>query len=160
MSARCRTDILKAYTCFFPASPNVIVRIEHMEQIPDVDMYCTQLYEDGLLEKVTTQDNIVEFQLSPIGRSIVDTTPLSVPPTKYIIYKQLRAKERNNAMNRDRVYTIIKDSQIFLCLLEIQALAGDILTIPELSSVLYGLLYTKQIIMCGPLYGIVPLSCV
>ena len=157
MSARCRTDILKAYTSFSPASVDVIVRIEHMEQIPDVGMYCIQLQEDGLLEKVTTQDNIVEFQLSQIGRSIVEVTPLSVPPTKYMIYNQLRAKERNNVMHRNKIYTIIKESKVFLCLLEIQSLACDTLAIPELSSVLYGLLYTKKIIMCGPLYGIVPL---
>ena len=159
MSARCRTDILKAYTYFSPASVDVIARIEHMEQIPDVDVYCTQLHEDGLLEKITSPSSIVEFQLSPIGRSIADTTTtLNVPPTKYTIYNQLRIKERNNAVLRDTIYNIIKEAQHFLCLLEIQSLAGDSLTIPELSSVLYGLLYTEKISVCGPLYGVMHTS--
>ena len=156
MSARCRTDILKAYTYFSPASVDVIARIEHMEQIPDMDVYCTQLHEDGLLEKVTSSESIVEFQLSPIGRSIVDTMKLSVPPTKYMIYNQLRIKERNNLLLRDTIYKIIKDAKIFLCLLEIKSLYCDTLTIPELSSVLYGLLYTEKITVCGPLYGVTP----
>ena len=156
MSARCRTDILKAYTYFSPASVDVIARIEHMEQIPDVDVYCTQLHEDGLLEKVISPDSIVEFQLSPIGRSIVDTMKLNVPPTKYMIYNQLRIKERNNFLLRDTIYKIIKDAKIFLCLLEIKSLYCDTLTIPELSSVLYGLLFTEKITVCGPLYGVTP----
>jgi hypothetical protein len=156
MSARCRTDILKAYTYFSPASVDVIARIEHMEQIPDVDVYCTQLHEDGLLEKVISPDSIVEFQLSTIGRSIVDTMKLNVPPTKYMIYNQLRIKERNNLLLRDTIYKIIKDAKIFLCLLEIKSLYCDTLTIPELSSVLYGLLYAEKITVCGPLYGVIP----
>ena len=154
MSARCRTDILKAYTYFSPASVDVIARIEHMEQIPDVDVYCTQLHEDGLLEKVTSPNSIVEFQLSPIGRSIVETMTLNVPPTKYMIYNQLRIKERNNALLRDTIFTIIKKAKMFLCVLEIKSLSSDTLTIQELSSVLYGLLYTGKITVCGPLYGV------
>lgn len=154
MSARCRTDILKAYTYFSPASVDVIARIEHMEQMPDIDVYCTQLYEDGLLEKVDTSNNVVEFQLSSTGRSVVEHEQLSVPPTKYMIYNQLRTKEQTNAKLRDTIYGIIKDSGRFHCLLEIQAMSPISLTIPELSSILFGLLYTEKILVCGPLYGI------
>ena len=156
MSARCRTDILKAYTYFSPASVDVIARIEHMEQMPDIDTYCTQLYEDGLLEKVQTANSIIEFQLSETGRSVITSgQTLSVPPTKYTIYNQLRLKEKNNAALRDAVCTVLRsDAGRFKCVLEIQTLTSSSLTIPELSSVLYGLLYTNKIVICGPLYGI------
>ena len=154
MSARCRTDILKAYTYFSPASVDVIARIEHMEQIPDVEIYCAQLHEDGLLEQVKAPNSIVEFQLSPTGRLIIDKSMLSVPPTKYTIYNQLRKKERVNALLRDTIYTIIVERKRFICLFEIRSLMRSPISIPELSSVLYGLLYTDKIVVCGPLYGV------
>jgi hypothetical protein len=153
MSARCRTDILKAYTYFSPASVDVIARIEHMEQMPDIEVYCIQLYEDGLLEKVESPNNILEFQLSETGRSVVVGANVCVPPTKYTIYNQLRTKERTNAMLRETIYTVVALHGRFKCLLEIQSLSPIPLTIPEVSSVLYGLLYTDKIIICGPLYG-------
>jgi hypothetical protein len=153
MSERCRIDILKAYEYFSPASVDVIARIEHMEQMPGIDMYCTQLYEDGLLEKSHSPDNIVEFKLSNTGRSAVDGAKLNVPPTKYIIYNHLRTKEKTNASLREMIHNVIKTNGRFICLLEIQELSSIPITIPELSSVLYGLLYTEKIVVCGPLYG-------
>jgi hypothetical protein len=132
---------------------DVIARIEHMEQMPDIGVYCTQLFEDGLLEKVSSINHIVEYQLSHTGRSVVGNEPLSVPPTKYTIYNQLRTKEKKNALLRDTIYDTLTDGR-FKCILEIQSLSSISLTIPELSSVLFGLLYTEQIIVCGPLYGI------
>jgi hypothetical protein len=155
MSARSRTDILRAYTYFSPASVDVIARIEHMEQMPDIEVYCTQLFEDGLLERVESDTSIIEYRLSATGRSlIIEHTPLGVPPTKYTIYNQLRTKERNNALLRDTIFAVIQANGRFKCLLEIQALSRISLTLPELSSVLYGLLYTGKIIVCGPLYGV------
>ena len=154
MAARCRTDILKAYTYFSPASVDVIARIEHMEQIPDVDVYCAQLHEDGLLEKVKSPNSIVEFQLSSTGRLLVDQNTLNVPQTKYTIYNQLRTKERTNAILRETIYTILSDQKRFICLLEVRSLMIDPISIAELSSVLYGLLYKNKIVVCGPLYGL------
>lgn len=154
MSARCRTDILKAYTYFSPASVDVIARIEHMEQVPDLSVYCLQLHEDGLLERVYGPNNIVEFQLSRTGHAVTDNDHLNVPSTKITIYNQLRAKERKHAAVRDEILTIIQSCNRFVCLLELQHLYDAPITVPELSSVLYGLLYTKTIVTCGPLYGI------
>lgn len=127
-----------------------------MEQVPDVHLYCAQLHEDGLLETVPSEDNIVEFRLSPTGRSIVDQTTLDVPPTKYTIYNQLRTKERANAQLRDKIYALLKECKRFICLLEVQTLLHVQISIPELSSVMYGLLYTKKIVVCGPLFGLLP----
>jgi hypothetical protein len=158
MAARCRTDILKAYTYFSPASVDVIARIEHMEQIPDVDIYCAQLHEDGLLEQVNSPNSIVEFQLSPTGRLLVDTNPLNVPHTKYTIYNQLRSKERANALLRDTIYMILSDRKSFIGLLEVRSLMTPPISIAELSSVLYGLLFKNKIVVCGPLYGVMGLS--
>jgi len=155
MSARCRNDILKAYTYFSPASVDVIARIEHMEQMPDLTVYCTQLHEDGLLERVDGPNNIVEFQLSRTGQTLADTEPLNVPATKYTIYNQLRTKERKHAAVRDEILDIMKRLGRFVCLIELQSLYQDIITMPELSSVLYGLLYNGTIVTCGPLYGVV-----
>jgi hypothetical protein len=157
MSARCRTDILKAYTYFSPASVDVIARIEHMEQIPDVEVYCAQLHEDGLLELAESPNNIVEFQLSSTGRLLVDKNTLNVSQTKYTIYNQLRTKERANALLRNTIYTILSNRNRFICLLEVRSLMNDPISIAELSSVLYGLLYKNKIVVCGPLYGVTSL---
>jgi hypothetical protein len=143
-----------AYTYFSPASVDVISRIEHMEQIIDVDVYCRQLHEDGMLDKSTSTTGIEEYRLSSTGRDIVQgTTKLDVPATKYTIFHQLRSKEHKNAVLRSELYTILKDSKRFMCLLEIHAILKGKLSIPELSSVLYGLLFQNKISVCGPLYG-------
>ena len=154
MSARHRTDILMAYTYFSPASVDVISRIEHMEQVIDIDTYCRQLHEDGMLDKTTTPAGIEEYRLTPIGRDIVQgTTRLNVPATKYAIFHQLRVKEHKNAISRSELSTLIQKSGRFLCMLEIHSMLKGTLSIPELSSVLYGLLFQNKIRVCGPLFG-------
>jgi hypothetical protein len=143
-----------AYTYFSPASVDVISRIEHMEQVIDVDVYCRQLHEDGMLEKTTSVSGIEEYRLSSTGRDIVQgTTKLNVPTTKYAIFQQLRSKEHKNALLRSELYILLRDSRRFMCMLEIHTILKGKLSIPELSSVLYGLLFQEKISVCGPLYG-------
>jgi hypothetical protein len=149
-----RIDILSAFRYFSPASVDVIARIEHMEQQPEVAMHCRQLWEDGLLEQVPSEHEIMEYQLSTMGRSMMDGPELHVPATKMLVYRQLRAKERIYVRMRTSVYQTLLHAGRFICLLELRTLLSDPLTVPELSSVLFGLLYTDRIAVCGPLYGV------
>jgi hypothetical protein len=155
MSTHHRTDILMAYTYFSPASVDVISRIEHMEQVLDIDRYCQQLHEDGMLEKTTSTAGIEEYHLTSTGRDIVQgTNKLNVPATKYAIFQQLRSKEYKNALLRIEIEKLIRDSGRYVCMLEIQSMLVSKLSIPELSSVLYGLLFQDKIRVCGPLFGV------
>ena len=153
---QCRTDLLRAYSYFSPASVSVITRMEHMEQIPHVALYCQQLQEDGLLEHVPSQNSeLVEYCLSAAGRDLLrDAPPLKISSTKLLVYHQLRAKEQAHAQMRHIVYQTLLHQNRFVCLLELHAVLAHDLTIPELSAILFGLLYTEQISICGPLYGI------
>jgi len=129
-----------------------------MEQIPQLELYCLQLHEDGLLEQVPTESGVVEYQLTDTGRSIVTPKILRVSPTKYTIFQQLRKKEDIHARLGLWMYTTIQNSPHYLSLLQLQDLAETPLTLPVLSSVLYGLLYHGKITACGPLYGpVVPI---
>ena len=156
MSVRSRTDIIKAFTYFSPASVAVIARIEHMEQVPDMNLQCLQLLEDGLLETVPSPSGIVEYQLTATGREIINSaTVLHVPSTKYIIYNQLRIKEKDHAILTHLTLHTILDNKTFLCILELRHFLPTTITIPQLSSVLYGLLNSGKICLCGPLFGVV-----
>jgi hypothetical protein len=154
MDIRSRSDILNAYTYFSPASVDVIARIEHMEQTRDLNMFCHQLFEDGLLDKMITPIGIVEFSLSAKGRTIVIGSNMTVPVTKYTIFHQLRNKEVRNYETRNAILLLLQSSSWYLSLLQIRELStmNDI-EIAELSSVLYGLLDTGHIYICGPLFG-------
>jgi hypothetical protein len=158
MDIRSRSDILKAYTYFSPASVDVIARIEHMEQIRDLNMFCQQLSEDGLLERNITSHGIVEFSLTNRGRDIVEQCAIVVPVTKYTIFHQLRTKELKNYENRKCVLDLIQSSVFCLSLLQIRLKMSpnNKMEIAELSSVLFGLLDMDHIYVCGPLYGSIP----
>jgi hypothetical protein len=151
MEIRCRTDILTAYTYFFPASVDVIARIEHMEQIPQLATYCSQLLEDGLLETLVSSSGVVEYQLTETGRMIVPDKTLSVSPTKYAIFHQLRTKEQTKALLASQLEQHLRTTGGYYSLLQLQSHVG--VPIPELSSILFGLLYAEKITSCGPLFG-------
>jgi hypothetical protein len=154
MDIRSRSDILKAYTYFSPASVDVIARIEHMEQIRDLSMFCNQLFEDGLLEKTVTSIGITEFALTKRARTIIVETDVTVPVTKYTIFHQLRCKEMKNYETRKIILNILEKNSLCLSLLQIRRMSTfPNMEIAELSSVLYGLLNTDHIFVCGPLYG-------
>ena len=153
MEIRCRTDILTAYTYFFPASVDVIARIEHMEQIPQLPNYCLQLLEDGLLEKLVSSSGVTEYQLTDTGRMIVPPNTLNVSPTKYTIFHQLRTKEHTKALLATQLVQYLRTNGGYCSLLQLQSYIGVPITIPELSSIIFGLLYDEKIVICGPLFG-------
>lgn len=156
MSARHRADILRAFTYFSPASLAIIARIEHMEQVKNMELYCAQLVEDGLLDRHLSPEGIEEYSLSAAGRSIVPSDRLVIPTTKQTIYVQLKSREIRNMHLRRRIVALLRPG--YMTLLQIHHLLGDNLTLAEVSSVLYGLMCTNQVDVCGPLYGWVPTS--
>ena len=155
-AVRHRDDILAAYMYFSPSSVDIIARIEHMEQIGNMDVYCNQLCEDGMLEKSITSQGIVEYSLTSQGRQIIEvhTRKLIVPSTKLAVFRQLKFREQRNLSLRNRVqHAMTALDGRFVCILEIQSLLGEHVSVPELSSILCGLILSGHILSCGVLYG-------
>ena len=153
MSTKCRSDILRAYLYFSPASIDVIARLEHMEQIYDLDSQCHRLCEDGLLCVSTRANGITEFQLTDTGKTMQHTCLLAVPMTKYSIYRTLRLRENQHAETCHQVHALIISSQRFLCITDIYVRLHHKITIPYISTVLCRLLHQELLFVCGPLYG-------
>lgn len=156
MSVRNRDDILAAYMHFSPSSVDIIARIEHMEQVGNMDVYCKQLCEDGMLEESVTTQGIVEYSLTDSGRKIIEANAqkVTVPSTKITIFRQLKIREQRNVSLRNQVQRAMASLDgRFVCILEMQSLLGEHVSIPELSSILCGLIWRGHILSCGVLYG-------
>lgn len=125
-----------------------------MEQVKDLELYCTQLVEDGLLETTMSPDGIEEYRLSDNGRSIVPSDRLVIPPTKQAIYGQLKSRELRNAQLRRKILTLLHPG--YMSLLQIQHGLGSATQLAEVSSILCGLICTGKVDVCGPLFGTTP----
>jgi hypothetical protein len=155
--SRNRLNILNAYVSFSPSSVDIIARIEHMDQVPDLEVHCEQLYEDGLLYRNVTEDGIVEYGLSQQGTSLIgDSVVGNVPSTKYTIFHQLRTKEARMYKLKVQVHQILQQSfPYFLTVIQIQHRMTEETDTVMAHSVIYGLLSTETIMSCGPLFGII-----
>lgn len=165
MNDQIRMEVLKAYTLFSPASINVVARIEHMDQIPNLHTVCTQLVEDGLLdEHVDTEHNIRELRLTTYAQTLMHETieqhKRSPPPaTKQTIFQQLKERERHASKICTRVCAALRDAApLQLTMLQVldrlhQHTDVRGTTIPALHSILYMLIDTEKVHVCGPLFG-------
>lgn len=157
--AQHRNDILHAYSMFSPASVDVIARIEHMQQIPDIHMYCDQLYEEGLLLRdAATESGVTEYKLTDYGRNMVNSNIEPLCPTKLVVFEQLRTRENTAMSIRSFILETLRSSPHFLSIIQLQhCVAGTfgVLEIAELHSLAYGLLFGNEIVECGPLFGVI-----
>lgn len=125
-----------------------------MDQIKDLDVYCRQLVEDGLLREAVSADGIRELEITDEGRCLVSPGErLVVPTTKQVIYTQLREKERSRLFLQEQIMDILRPGTAFLSTIQIKERLGRDIDIPELHSVLFHLLGARELWACGPLYG-------
>ena len=161
MRTEYRNDILNAYAIFSPASVDVIARIEHMQQIPEIQVYCEQLQEEGLLVpfrgSTSGEYNTVEYELSDIGKQLVGNVKVQLCPAKAAVLDNLRNLERKVATVRSYIVEQIRKSPHMLSIIQLQDLISEKFeptSIAEVHSYVYGLLFNGDIISCGPLFGI------
>ena len=158
-----RHDILRAYSIFSPASVDIIARIEHMQQIPNIHIYCEQLHEEGLLKKNNTVDTgIVEYMLTDCGKTMINMDVETLCPAKVSIFEQLRSREHMAMSIRSFILTALQTSSHFLSILQIQDMVNKSfeqrINLAELHSFVYGLLFNDDIVACGPLFGVIVTS--
>ena len=155
-----REHILRAYAKFYPASSNIIARIEHLNHHASFHDTCVELHEEGLLVKTLTSNNIVEYTLSDIGQSMVslDDVTSIVSSTKSTVFNNLKIKEYAIHELRRKIMEHMKSTLRFYSIHQL-VLVSEETSLPIISSVLFGLLYEGLIIQCGPLYGsLIPIS--